>query len=99
MENKKAAVFTGINDIDALFVEYYENRNSVLRNELVQMNIHLAEIITRKFSNRGVEYEDIYQVACVALIKAVERFNPEKGVKFSSFAVPTIIGEIKRFSR
>ena len=53
----------------------------------------------KKFLNRGIDYEDIYQVASIALIKAVERFDPEKGVKFSSFATPTLIGEIKRFFR
>lgn len=49
--------------------------------------------------NRGIDYDDIYQVASIALIKAVERFEPEKGVKFISFATPTVIGEIKRFFR
>ncbi len=61
--------------------------------------MYLAEIISKKFLNRGIDYEDIYQVACIALIKAVERFSTDKGVKFVSFATPTIIGEIKRFFR
>ena len=46
-----------------------------------------------------MDYEDIYQVACIALIKAVERFSPDKGFKFVSFATPTIVGEIKRYFR
>ena len=61
--------------------------------------MYLADIITKKFTNRGVESDDIYQVACVALINAVERFDPDAEVKFVSFATPTIIGEIKRYFR
>jgi RNA polymerase sigma-B factor len=61
--------------------------------------MYLIDIITRKFINRGVEYEDLYQIASIALIKAVERFDLGKGVKFVSFATPTIVGEIKRYFR
>jgi RNA polymerase sigma-B factor len=84
---------------DVLFAAYSTDRDIGLRNELVKRYLYLAEIISRKFLNRGVDYEDLYQVACVALIKAVERFSPEKGFKFVSFATPTIIGEIKRYFR
>jgi len=73
-------------DNDELFALYKEERNVAVRNEIVNRYTYLAEIISRKFLNRGVEYEDIYQVACIALIKAVERFDPEKGFKFVSFA-------------
>ncbi len=86
-------------DVDALFARYVKDRNITVRNEIVDRYTYLAEIISRKFLNRGVEYEDIYQVACIALIKAVERFMPEKGFKFVSFATPTIVGEIKRYFR
>lgn len=86
-------------DNDELFALYKEERNVAVRNEIVNRYTYLAEIISRKFLNRGVEYEDIYQVACIALIKAVERFDPEKGFKFVSFATPTIVGEIKRYFR
>lgn len=82
-----------------LFEEYKRSQNVAVRNEIVSRHLYLAEIISKKFVNRGVDYEDIYQVASIALIKAVERFDPEKGVKFSSFATPTLIGEIKRFFR
>ncbi len=84
---------------DSLFERYVRYRNVADRNELVNRHLYLAEIITRKFQNRGVDYDDIYQVACVALIKAVERFSPDKGFKFVSFATPTVIGEIKRYFR
>jgi len=86
-------------DNDSLFIKYSETGDLDIRNEIVSRNLYLAEIISKKFVNRGIDYEDIYQVASIALIKAVERFNPNKGVKFASFATPTIIGEIKRFFR
>ncbi len=82
-----------------LFEEFKRSQSVAIRNEIVSKHLYLAEIISKKFVNRGVDYEDIYQVASIALIKAVERFDPEKGVKFSSFATPTLIGEIKRFFR
>ena len=84
---------------DILFSKYLNNRIAAHRNDIVNKYIYLAEIISRKFLNRGLDYEDIFQVACIALIKAVERFDPGKGVKFVSFATPTIIGEIKRYFR
>ncbi len=84
---------------DILFREYKEDPTKGKRNCIVDKYLYLAEIISRKFLNRGIDYDDIYQIACVALIKAVERFDPGKGVKFVSFATPTILGEIKRFFR
>jgi RNA polymerase sigma-B factor len=82
-----------------LFEKYSENRNVEARNEIVSRYLYLADIISKKFLNRGVEIDDIYQVACVALINAVERFDVSADVKFVSFATPTIIGEIKRYFR
>jgi RNA polymerase sigma-B factor len=82
-----------------LFKEYYENRSIECRNKIVSHYLYLAEIISKKFTNRGVDYEDIYQVACLALINAVGRFKISQDVKFISFATPTIIGEIKRYFR
>lgn len=86
-------------DDDILFAKFKADPNVNNRNNIVSKYLYLAEIISKKFLNRGIDYEDIYQVACIALIKAVERFSPDKGVKFVSFATPTIIGEIKRFFR
>lgn len=82
-----------------LFDLYKLRREVELRNRIVAKYIYLADIISKKFMNRGVDQEDIYQVACVALINAVERFNTSEEVKFVSFATPTIIGEIKRYFR
>jgi len=82
-----------------LFARYEETRDMNVRNEIISRYLYLADIISKKFINRGVETDDIYQVACVALINAVERFNTDEDVKFVSFATPTIIGEIKRYFR
>lgn len=82
-----------------LFLQYQKTKDLNIRNELVSRYIYLAEILAKKFVNRGVEYDDLYQVACIALINAVERFDANANVKFVSFATPTIIGEIKRYFR
>ena len=88
-----------ISQEEALFLNYQKTKDVVYRNEIVAKYIGLAEFLSRKFINKGVEYEDIFQVACIALIKAADRFEIQKGVKFVSFATPTILGEIKRFFR
>jgi len=84
---------------DRLLAEYSSNKDTALRNELVERHLYLAEIIAKKFVNRGIEYDDLFQVASLALIKAIERFDASKGYKFSSFATPTIVGEIKNYFR
>ena len=57
--------------------------------------MNIAAALAARYNGRGVEYDDLYQVASLALVKALDRFDPEKGVKFSTFATPTMIGEIK----
>lgn len=84
---------------ELLFIKFKNDPRVENRNEIVNKYLYLADIISKKFVNRGIDYEDIHQVACIALIKAVERYSLDKGVKFISFATPTIIGEIKRFFR
>ena len=85
--------------IEDIFYEYRKNPTIEIRNTIVNKYLYLTELIARKFINRGVDFEDINQVASLALIKSVERFDVDKGVKFVSFETPTIIGEIKRFFR
>ena len=97
--DRKSSVLQESENTDSLFERYVRCKDVADRNELVNRHLYLAEIISRKFLNRGVDFDDIYQVACVALIKAVERFSPDKGFKFVSFATPTIVGEIKRYFR
>lgn len=82
-----------------MFSRYRETRDTKLRDEIVSSYIYIAEILSRKFVNRGVEYDDIYQVACLGILYAVERFDPDKGVKFATFATPTVMGEIRKYFR
>ena len=84
-------------DKEELLRKYCETRDIELRNELVNHYLYIAEIIAKKFVNRGIEYDDLFQVASLALIKALERFDIHRGYKFSSFATPTIIGDQKSF--
>ncbi|MBR6444732.1 MAG: sigma-70 family RNA polymerase sigma factor [Firmicutes bacterium] len=82
-----------------LFLEYRKTKDPKLRNRIVEDHMYMVDILIRKYRNKGVEYDDLYQVASMALISAVERFDPEKGFEFSSFATPTIIGDIKKHFR
>lgn len=69
------------------------------REQLVLNNVGLVWSIVRRFSGRGYELEDLYQIGCIGLLKAIDKFNLEYDVKFSTYAVPMITGEIKRFLR
>ena len=82
-----------------LFREYAKTRDIAIRNKIVEENLRLADVLTKKYSGKGIDSEDLYQVASMALMLAVERFDPSLGYEFTSFATPTIIGEIKRYFR
>lgn len=69
------------------------------QDTLVRANVGLVSVIVKKFLNRGYEYEDLFQIGCIGLIKAIRNFNADFNVKFSTYAVPMIMGEIKRFLR
>jgi RNA polymerase sigma-B factor len=86
-------------EIKELFKIYNETKDKQIRDILIEKHIYIAEILSKKYANRGIEYDDIYQVACIGLIYAIDRYNIEKGYEFSSFATPTIIGEIKKYFR
>lgn len=68
-------------------------------DKLIEMNLPLVSSVSKKFLNRGYEYEDIFQIGSIGLVKAVNNFDTKYNVKFSTYAVPMIIGEIKRFLR
>jgi RNA polymerase sigma-B factor len=74
-------------------------RRTGLRDHLVTAHLAVARNIARRFSNRGEPQDDLVQVATVGLIHAVDRFDPERGFDFLSFAVPTIVGEVRRHFR
>ncbi len=69
------------------------------RDDLVHLHLPLVEHCARRFRNRGEPHEDLVQVGTIGLIKAVDRFETDRGVEFSTYATPTIIGEIKRYFR
>ncbi len=81
------------------FIDYKKSPTKEARNELVESHLYMVDILIRKYLNKGVEYEDLYQVGALALVQAVERFDPGRGYEFSSFATPTILGEIKKYFR
>jgi RNA polymerase sigma-B factor len=70
-----------------------------IRDTLVEMHLPLVEYLARRFRNRGEPLDDLVQVATIGLIKSVDRFDLERGVEFSTYATPTIVGEIKRHFR
>ena len=72
---------------------------TLTREEKIENNIGLVHSIAARFKGRGVDYEDLFQNGCVGLIKAVDNFDESKGFAFSTYAVPVIMGEIKRIFR
>jgi RNA polymerase sigma-B factor len=95
---------TGYEHLNPMFVEMAEladddPHRAELRNKLVTGHLPLAEHIAARFSNRGVPREDLVQVATLGLINAVDRFQPDRGTDFLSFAVPTVMGEVRRHFR
>ena len=85
--------------MDDLFAEYKRTGDVALRNRIAEHHLYIAEILAKKFVGRGVDYDDLYQVACLALLKGVERFDPSLGMQFTTFITPTITGEIKNYFR
>ncbi|WP_030764471.1 MULTISPECIES: RNA polymerase sigma factor SigF [unclassified Streptomyces] len=88
----------------ALFIELRalpdgSTEKAELRNRLVRMHLPLVEHLARRFRNRGEPLDDLTQVATIGLIKSVDRFDPDRGVEFSTYATPTVVGEIKRHFR
>jgi RNA polymerase sporulation-specific sigma factor len=69
------------------------------RENLIKNNLSLVHYCARRFVDRGVEYEDLYQAGCMGLVKAFDAFDTERGVRFSTYAVPVILGEMRRLFR
>lgn len=69
------------------------------RNKIVEKNLGLVHSCCKRFKGKGIEYEDLYMAGCVGLIKAVDKFDDTLGYKLSTYAVPVILGEIKRLFR
>lgn len=82
-----------------LFKKYKETGDKKVREELIIKYTYMAKILAYKFVRSGVDYDDLYQVACMGLMMAVDRFDPDRGVQFATFATPTVLGELRRFLR
>lgn len=82
-----------------LFRKYKQDGDLEARNLLLENYLYIAQIVAKKFVGRGVDYEDLYQVGCMALVKAIERYDTDRDIKFVTFATPSLIGEIKNYFR
>ncbi len=76
-----------------------QNGDEIAFDKLVKDNIALVKSVVKKYLNRGIEYDDLYQLGCMGLIKCIKKFDTSYDVEFSTYAVPMIVGEIKRFLR
>jgi RNA polymerase sigma-B factor len=83
----------------AKFVEYRRTGDRKLRNELIEAHKSLASHLARRYANRGEPFDDLLQVAYLGMLKAVERFDPDRNLEFSTYATVTVEGELKRHFR
>ncbi len=82
-----------------IYIDMAQNGDRSAQEILVKRNIALVKSLVKKFLNRGYEYEDLFQLGSIGLIKAIKNYEPKYNVRFSTYAVPMIVGEIKRFLR
>lgn len=87
------------NDIILQLVEKAQQGDQDAKSVLIEENSPLIKSVIKRFRDKGVEYDDLYQLGCMGFLKAIKNFNAEFGVKFSTYVVPMVIGEIKRFMR
>lgn len=82
-----------------LFARYKDKGDMAARDQLIVNHLNLVRFLAAKFANRGEPLDDLVQVGTIGLIKAIDRFEPERGLEFTTYATPTILGEIKRHFR
>lgn len=87
------------NDATLILLQKAKSGDETAKNTLIEKNSPLVKSIVRRYKNKGVEYDDLYQLGCVGFSKAINNFDESFNVKFSTYAVPMIAGEIKRFLR
>ena len=88
-----------VRPIDPDFFEFRRTNDRAIRNQLIERHMGIAHHLARRYRDRGVADDDLIQVAMIGLLKAVERFDPERGSAFSTFATPTVLGELRRYFR
>lgn len=81
------------------FIRLAQKGDQQAKNVLIEENSPLVKSIIRRFKNKNIEYDDLYQIGCVGFIKAIKNFDESFNVKFSTYVVPMVIGEVKRFLR
>ncbi|MCL4473356.1 MAG: SigB/SigF/SigG family RNA polymerase sigma factor [Actinobacteria bacterium] len=86
-------------EIASLFRTYKDNKDPAVKNVLVGAYMDLVHSLARRFANRGEPLDDLVQVASMGLLKAIDRFDPDRNVQFTTYAVPTIVGELRRYFR
>jgi len=82
-----------------LINEYQTSGDKAIRDKILNKYLYIAEIVTKRYVGKGAEYDDLFQVCCVGLLLAIERFDITKGFLFKSFATPTVLGDVKRYFR
>ena len=80
-------------------VKLAQNGDQDAKTKLIEENSPLIKSVIKRFKDKGLEYDDLYQIGCIGFLKAIKNFNPEYNVKFSTYVVPLVIGEVKRFMR
>ena len=88
-----------VDETEAMLRQYADTGDTYIRDRIVEKNLKIAAMVARRFSGKGVDYDDLYQVASLALFKAIDRYDPDRGVKFVSFVTPTMMGEVKNYFR
>lgn len=86
-------------ETERLAGRYAQSGERAVRDRLVEGHLYIAELIARKFSGRGVEFDDLFQVAALALTRSVERYDPARGVRLASYVTPVMVGEVKNYFR
>lgn len=87
------------NDEIKVLIHEAQAGNQTAKETILEHNLNLVRSVVHRFTNRGYEWDDLFQIGCIGLIKSIERFDMKFGVQFSTYAVPMIIGEIRRFMR
>lgn len=98
VDTSKLPVLTNV-EMRELFVRLQNNKERAAREKLVNGNLRLVLSVIQRFNNRGEFVDDLFQVGCIGLMKAIDNFDLSQNVKFSTYAVPMIIGEIRRYLR